>query len=87
MCLDFVENNSGVTFEFNPQDFKKLNEVFHSNNFTSTISEVAYVPGTPVMIDLEQLKQVSNLIEALEELDDIQNVYTNFDIDEKLLDS
>ena len=39
------------------------------------------------MIDLEQLKQVSNLIEALEELDDIQNVYTNFDIDEKLLDS
>ena len=86
-CLEFIENNSGITFEFNPQDFKKVNEVFQSSKYESNISEVAYVPATPVMIDLDQFKQVANLIEALEDLDDIQNVYTNFDIDEKLLDS
>jgi transcriptional/translational regulatory protein YebC/TACO1 len=39
------------------------------------------------MLQLEQFKKVSNLIEALEDLDDIQNVYTNFDIDENLLEN
>jgi transcriptional/translational regulatory protein YebC/TACO1 len=39
------------------------------------------------MLDLEQFKSISKLIEALEELDDIQNVYTNFDIDENLFDN
>jgi transcriptional/translational regulatory protein YebC/TACO1 len=50
-------------------------------------AEVAYVPTTLIMLDLEQFKSISRLIEAFEELDDIQNVYTNFDIDEKLLDN
>ena len=30
---------------------------------------------------------ISKLIEAIEDLDDVQNVYSNFDIDDKLLDS
>ena len=86
-CLDFTENTSGVTFEFNPKDFKKMNEVFGNHSYESNISEVAYVASTPVMINLDQFKQVTNLIETLEDLDDIQNVYANFDIDEKLLDT
>ena len=64
-----------------------MNEVFRSHSYESNISEVAYVASTPVMINLDQFKQVTNLIETLEDLDDIQNVYTNFDIDEKLLDT
>ena len=32
-------------------------------------------------------KDVSVLIESLEELDDVQNVYSNFDIDDKVLDT
>jgi len=64
-----------------------MNEVFGNHSYESNISEVAYVASTPVMINLDQFKQVTNLIETLEDLDDIQNVYTNFDIDEKLLDS
>ena len=39
------------------------------------------------MLDLKMFKDVSVLIESLEELDDVQNVYSNFDIDDKLLDS
>ena len=31
-------------------------------------------------------KTIKKLIEALEDLDDVQNVYANFDIDNKLLD-
>ena len=86
-CLDFTENSSGLSIEFTPQEFKKMNEIFELNNFKSVNAEVAYVPTTLIMLDLEQFKSISKLIEAFEELDDIQNVYTNFDIDENLLDN
>ena len=39
------------------------------------------------MLDNKMFDKVSKLIEALEDLDDVQNVYSNFDIDDKLLDS
>ena len=86
-CLDFTENDSSLTFEFLPQDFKKINEIFINNNFKTTNSEVAYIPSTFVMLDLLKFQKLSNLIDSLEDLDDVQNVYTNFDIEENLMDA
>ena len=86
-CLDFSENESSLTFEFLPQDFKKINEIFINNNFKTTNSEVAYIPSTFVMLDLSKFKKLSKLIDSLEDLDDVQNVYTNFDIEENLMDA
>ena len=84
-CLDFSENQSSLTFEFLPQDFKKINEIFINNNFKTTNSEVAYIPSTFVMLDLSKFQKLSKLIDSLEDLDDVQNVYTNFDIEENLM--
>jgi len=86
-CLDFTENDSSLTFEFLPQDFKKINEIFINNNFKTSNSEVAYIPSTFVMLDLLKFQKLSNLIDSLEDLDDVQNVYTNFDIEENLMDA
>jgi len=86
-CLDINEVNGTLNLEFEPNDFKKIDELFKVNNFVSTNSEVAYIPDNSVMLDINMFKDVSKLIEALEELDDVQNVYSNFDIDDKLLDT
>ena len=86
-CLDFTENDSSLTFEFLPQDFKKINEIFINNNFKTTNSEVAYIPSTFVMLDMLKFQKLSKLIDSLEDLDDVQNVYTNFDIEENLMDA
>ncbi len=86
-CLDFTENESSLKFEFLPQDFKKINEIFINNNFKTSNSEVAYIPSTFVMLDLLKFKKLSKLIDSLEDLDDVQNVYTNFDIEENLMDA
>jgi len=85
-CIDFSENNSSVSFEFAPQDFQKIDELFDKNNFKSSNSEVAYIPVSSIMLDVDQFNVITKLIETLEDLDDIQNVYTNFDIEENLLD-
>ena len=46
------------------------------------------VPVTTVPIeDPEEAGKVLNLLEALEEHDDVQNVYANFDIPEEIMQS
>ena len=37
------------------------------------------------MLDLSKFQKLSKLIDSLEDLDDVQNVYTNFDIEENLM--
>ena len=86
-CLEMAEINNALNLEFDPTDFKKIDELFKKNNFNPTNSEIAYIPENSVMLDLSMFKAVSKLIETLEDLDDVQNVYSNFDIDDKLLDT
>ena len=43
------------------------------------------VPQTQVPVDGAQARQVLALLDALEELDDVQNVYANFDIPEEVM--
>ena len=86
-CLEMAEVNNTLNLEFDPTDFKKIDELFKQNNFNPTNSEIAYIPENSVMLDLSKFKDVSKLIETLEDLDDVQNVYSNFDIDDKLLDT
>ena len=85
-CIDIQENENGVTFEFNPSEFQKIDEIFRTSDFNLVNSEVAYLPSISINLDLNAFNKLSKLIEALEDLDDVQNVYANFDIDNKLLD-
>jgi YebC/PmpR family DNA-binding regulatory protein len=48
-------------------------------------AELAMVPKTTVALDGEAARKLVAIIEALEELDDVQNVHTNADIDEAAL--
>jgi YebC/PmpR family DNA-binding regulatory protein len=48
-------------------------------------AEVSMLPQTSVPVEGSQARQVLALIEALDDLDDVQNVYANFDIPEDIL--
>ncbi len=50
-------------------------------------AEISMVPASTIPVDGGEAKQVLNLIEALEELEDVQNVYANFDIPEEVMAS
>jgi YebC/PmpR family DNA-binding regulatory protein len=43
-------------------------------------ADVEFVPSLKVEVDLETARKVLKLVDALEDLDDVQNVYANFDI-------
>ena len=50
-------------------------------------AEVALVPSTTAELDLESAQKVMKLIDMLEDLDDVQNVYTNANFTDELLES
>lgn len=43
-------------------------------------ADVEFVSSMPIEVDLETARKVIELIDALEDLDDVQNVYSNFDM-------
>jgi transcriptional/translational regulatory protein YebC/TACO1 len=48
-------------------------------------AEATFMPSVTVSLDAEGALKVFRLIEALEESDDVQNVYANFDISDEVL--
>jgi transcriptional/translational regulatory protein YebC/TACO1 len=50
-------------------------------------AEVQFVPSMEVTVDAEGAAKVMRLVEALEDLDDVQNVYGNVDIPDEVMEA
>ncbi len=71
-----------------PEDLRAVREAAESAGFTVESAELSMVPKTTVAISDEgTAKIVVRLVEGLEDVDDVQDVYANFDIAETLLEA
>jgi YebC/PmpR family DNA-binding regulatory protein len=80
----------GSTWEVTaaPEHLSAVREAVESAGFAVESAELALVPKTTIEVDDEnQAKKVLRLIDALEENDDVQEVYANFDIPERVLEA
>jgi YebC/PmpR family DNA-binding regulatory protein len=68
-----------------PADFKAVEEALVAAGVPVFSAELSMLPQTTIPVDGSEATQVLRLIEALEELDDVQNVYANFDIPEEVM--
>jgi YebC/PmpR family DNA-binding regulatory protein len=78
----------GKDFEITTMDtsLMKVRDNLEENGFKVEKAELSYLPKNPVKIDeLEDAKKVLRLIEALEDDDDVANVYSNMDISEEMI--
>jgi transcriptional/translational regulatory protein YebC/TACO1 len=65
-----------------------VREAVEAAGFSVEDADVTMIPKTTVAIDDESsAKKLVRLIEALEENDDVQDVYANFDIPERVLEA
>ena len=62
-----------------------LEEALDTSQIPAVSAEILMIPKTTVKVEGKQAEQILKLMEALEESDDIQQVYSNFDIDESEL--
>jgi YebC/PmpR family DNA-binding regulatory protein len=66
-----------------PEAFEKVREALTTAGINPASAEVGWVPQNYVKLIGAQAQQMLKMMEALEEHDDVQHVYANFDIDEK----
>lgn len=79
--LDFVPTLEGYEIYTLPNDFIKVKDALTAKGYDNYImSEVTFVPNNYVTLDDEVKEKALSLIEQLEDLDDVQNVYHNLDI-------
>ena len=80
---DFKAEEDSFEIIAAPEDFEAIAQVLEDNKIETVEAEVTMVPDTTVKIEGKDAIKMMNLIEALEEHDDVQNVYSNYDIDEE----
>lgn len=70
-----------------PEDFLAVKESLQAHDLQAEQAEVTRIPSTTVELDQEGAEKVLRLIDVLEDLDDVQNVYTNSDISSEVLEN
>ena len=78
---------AGSTFEItcDPSAFTKVQEALQKNNIATVVSEISQLPKAAIDADLESARKVIRLHEALDDHDDVQNVYTDMNMSEELM--
>jgi YebC/PmpR family DNA-binding regulatory protein len=65
------------------QSFEKVKKAFDSAGLKYTVAEISMIPQTSVKLEGKNAETMLKLMEALEDSDDVQNVFANFDIAEQ----
>ncbi len=66
-----------------PEDLPVVKEALEERGIPVSLAEVTMLPRSYVSVEGEKAASMLRLVEALEELDDVQNVYANLDISEE----
>lgn len=68
-----------------PEEFIRVRDALKARGFPIVSADVTMIPRTTVRVEGKEAHQVLRLMEALEEHDDVQQAYANFDIPEEIL--
>lgn len=77
---DFSEDDATCTIITEPLSFLKVKDQLEKKGFKIDEAAIAMIPQTRVEVRGDSARQNIDLVEALEDLDDVQKVYANFDI-------
>ena len=77
---DIKSNDDSLEILTQPDDFDAVEKALADNNIETVMSEITMVPDTMVALEGEDAEKVRRTIEMFEDLDDVQEVYTNADL-------
>lgn len=82
---DFVRDGEQYVITTTVPTFHAVQDALRASKIEIESAEIAMVPKTTVKVEGKQAEQMLRLVEALEELDDVSKVFSNFDIDASAL--
>ena len=84
---DFSVGDAGYEIYVGPAVYPEAKERLESKGIPLSAHEVGQIPKNTVAVDAETAPKVLRLIEALEDNDDVQNVWANFEMDEAVMET
>lgn len=83
---DLVANDDGSVDVTTPwEEFAAVKAALETAGFAAAEGEVTMIASTTVPVDADGAEKLMGLVDALEDLDDVQNVYTNVEIPDQVL--
>lgn len=83
---DIKDTDDTFDITTTPDDFETIKKACIDAGFTPAEADVQMIPQNTIKLEGEDAAKMIKLMEALEDHDDIQNVYANFDIDVAIME-
>ncbi|MCK9443078.1 MAG: YebC/PmpR family DNA-binding transcriptional regulator [Tissierellaceae bacterium] len=81
---DFISEEEGFEIITTPEDFNDLRDGLSNAGYAFAMAELTYIPQNTVeLTNPEDIKNMEKLIDLLEDNDDVQEVYHNWEMDEE----
>ncbi len=81
-ALDISNDGKNIEVITSVENFYKVLNAFNQANIEHVSAEITMIPNTYQDIAVDKIERVLNLIDRLEDLDDVQNIFTNLNIPE-----
>jgi YebC/PmpR family DNA-binding regulatory protein len=81
-------NDQGEAFEVisEPSDMVAVRTALQNAGIDYESADIAFVPGSEIDLDEDQARKVLKMIDALEDSDDVQDVYANFNVSDDIME-
>jgi len=83
---DVKNDNENIEVITQPENYTKFSNLIKEQNIGCLLSEVTLIPKTTVDLEGKKALQMLNLMEQLEDQDDVQKVYANFNIADEIME-
>lgn len=80
-----VEEDACIIYTLS-RDFENVKKVLQDRRVPLGYADITMVPQTTVKLEGEEARKMLRLMETLEDHDDVQNIYANFDISAKIME-
>lgn len=80
-----TDDDGSIVIETAPENFNQVKDALEQAKCKLSVAEISMVASTEVSLDAEQSEKLVKMIDALEDLDDVQSVYSNAQLAEEVL--
>jgi len=85
---DDLQTDDAEAYEVftSPENFEQVRQALEKNDIATTEAKLGQMPQNYIKLDENKSKSMMRLLEMLDDHDDVQNVWSNFDIPEELIE-
>lgn len=86
-ALDVLTDEESYEITTDPQQVENVKEALEAKGIKTESAEASFEPTAKVAVEGAEAEKVLRLLDALEDLDDVQHVYSNFDISDEVMEA